>query len=113
MSAATTRTGLLFVTCLVLCTAVPQSFAGKPQKWDDVPRPVQETILKNGGQAGSSVDKESERKDGLAIYEAGVKDKDGNVRDLVITADGKLVEIKTDDAADLAAERAARAKKVL
>ena len=35
------------------------------------------------------------------------------VKDLVITADGKLIETKTDDAADAAAERADRAKKVL
>jgi hypothetical protein len=113
MSSANTPARLTFVAALLLCTAAPLSLAGKPQKWDDLPKPVQETILKNGGQAGSVVDKESEVKDGLAVYEAGVKDKDGNVRDLVITADGKLVEIKTDDAADLAAERAARAKKVL
>ena len=113
MSSANTRAGLRFVAALLLCTVAPISLAGKPQKWDDLPKPVQETILKNGGQAGGPADKESEVKDGLAVYEASVKDKDGNVRDLVITADGKLVEIKTDDAADLAAERAARAKKVL
>jgi hypothetical protein len=34
---------------------------------------------------------------GLAIYEAGVKDKNGNIADLVITEDGKLIETKHDD----------------
>ena len=53
------------------------------------------------------------RKDGLAVYEAGVKDKNGDIADLVITADGKLAETKHDDASDLAAERTARGKKLL
>lgn len=86
--------------------------AGTPMKWDDVPKPVRDTILANGGSAGS-VDKESETKNGLAVFEAPVKDKDGSVRDLVITADGKLVETKNDDAADAAAERVERGKKLL
>lgn len=113
MTSATAKMRLLVITASIVFAGALPCFAGKPQKWDDVPKAVQETILKNGGAAGGPVDKEPEVKDGLAVYEAGVKDKDGNVRDLVITADGKLVEIKTDDAADLAAERAARAKKVL
>lgn len=89
------------------------SQAGTPQKWDDLPRAVQLTVLANGGKAGQAVDRESEKKDGKAIYEAAVKDKNGNVNDLVVTEDGKLMETKTDDAADAIAERAARAKKLL
>jgi hypothetical protein len=105
-------TETLIVSALSLATALP-CFAGKAQKWDDLPKPVRDTILANGGKEGGPVDKESEVKDGKAVYEAGVKDKDGNVRDLVITEDGKLVETKTDDAGDLATEQAERGKKVL
>ena len=85
--------------------------AGQRMKWGDVPKPVQDTILLNGGKA-SSVDKESDSTDGKAVYEASVMGKDGIVRDLVITEDGKLVEVKTDDAADTAAERGANAQQI-
>jgi hypothetical protein len=87
--------------------------AGMPQKWDDLPRAVRDTVVANGGKPGMTVDRESGKIDGMAVYEAGIKGKDGNIIDLVITEDGKLVKIKTDDAADKAAERAARARKVL
>ena len=87
--------------------------AGTPQKWDDLPRAVRETVLANGGKAGMTVDKEPGMIGGKAVYEAGIKGKDGNITDLVITEDGKLVETKTDDAADKTAERAARAGTVL
>ena len=80
--------------------------AGTPQKWDDLPRAVRDTVLANGGKSGMTVDKEPGMIDGKAVYEAGIKGKDGNIIDLVITEDGKLVKIKTDDAADKAAERA-------
>src|SRR5438874_1416421 len=103
-------TAILIAT--ILATALP-SFAGKPQKWDELPKPVRDAVLANGGTATSPVDKESEVKDGKAVYEASVKDKDGNVKDLVITEDGKLIETKTDDAADAAQERVDRAKKLL
>jgi hypothetical protein len=98
---------------LIGFTFVSNGLAGTPQKWDDLPKPVRDTVLANGGKEGMSVDKESGDKDGHAIYEAGVTGADGAVTDLVITDDGKLVEKKTDDAADLAAEREARAKKLL
>lgn len=75
-------------------------FAGKPQKWEELPKAVQDTVLANGGTSGMSVDLEPKKIDGKAVYEAGIKGKDGNIRDLVITEDGKLVETKTDDAAD-------------
>ncbi len=88
-------------------------WAGTETKWADVPAAVRATVLANGGTAGQTVDKENGKKDGLAIFEAGVKDKDGNIADLVVTEDGKLVETKHDDAADAAQEFADRAKKVL
>ncbi len=103
--------GILVASALGCALALP-SFAGKAQKWEEVPKPVQDTILANGGSAGP-VDKEPGMKDGKAVYEASVKGKDGTVKDLVIAADGKLIETKTDDAADAAGERADRGKKVL
>jgi hypothetical protein len=88
------------------------AFAGKETPWDKVPKAVQDTVLANGGKAGP-VDRENGTKDGKAIYEAQVIDAHGVVKDLVITADGKLVETKTDDAADEAADRQERAKQLL
>jgi len=102
----TVMLGLVFVAAAIC-------FAGMPQKWSDLPKAVQDTILANGGTKETPVDKESELVDGKALYEAAVKDKDGNVLDLQITADGKLIEIKTDDAADAAKERVERGKKIL
>src|SRR5215469_10982314 len=98
------------VTVALLC-AMP-CLAGQPQKWDDLPDPVRTTVLANGGTAGQQVDKENGTKNGMAIYEAGTKDKNGDIADLVITADGKLVETKHDDEANLAPGRAERAKKL-
>jgi hypothetical protein len=106
------RTRALLVAVLGGAMALP-CFAGKAMKWDQVPKPVRETILANGGKEGNEVDKEPEVKDGKAVYEAPVTGKDGVVHDLVITEDGKLVETKSDDAADKADERAARGKKLL
>ena len=88
------------------------SRAGEAVKWEEVPKAVRETILAQGGKEGP-VDKEREAIGGQAVYEAQMKNKEGVVCDLVITADGKLVEVKTDDAADAAAERADRAKTLL
>ena len=82
------------------CIAIT-CFAGTPQKWADLPKAVQKTVLDNGGTSGTTVDKENNKINNLAVYEAGIKDKDGIVRDLVITEDGKLIETKSDDAADL------------
>ena len=86
-------------------------FAGKPQKWENVPEAVRKTILANGGTEKSPVDLEGKKIDGKAVYEAEVKDKDGSIADLVITSDGTLVTTKHDDAADKAAEEAAKGKK--
>lgn len=71
-------------------------FAGKPQKWEELPKAVQDTILANGGKSGMTVDLEPKMIDGKKVYEAELKDKDGKIIDLVITEDGKLAEIKTD-----------------
>jgi hypothetical protein len=79
-------------------------FAGKAMKWEDLPAAVRATILANRGTAEQSVDLEKGKKNGLAIYEASVKDKDGNIADLDITADGELIETKHDDASDAAEE---------
>ena len=85
-------------------------FAGHELKWEEVPEAVRASVLANGGTAGQTVDRENGKKNGQTVYEAGVKDKDGSVADLVITGDGKLVETKHDDAADRAAEQAHAAK---
>jgi hypothetical protein len=98
---------------LVAAWGLCQCFAGEPQKWDRLPEKVRATVMSNGGTSGQQVDKEGGTKNGMAIYEASVKDKNGDVADLVITADGKLAETKHDDATDLAQERADRAKKLL
>ena len=88
-------------------------FGGTPQKWENVPKAVQETVLAHGGKAGMEIDKEPGEKGGKPVYEAGVKDSKGVTSDLVITEDGKLVEIKTDDAADALEERQVRAAALL
>jgi len=99
------------LTVLTLGSAVSNiCCAGTAVKWEEVPEAVRTTILANGGTAGQSVDLEKGKKDGFALYEAGVRDKDGNCADLDVTADGKLIETKHDDAADAAEEKTAHAK---
>ena len=83
------------------------TFAGTPQKWDDLPKAVRDAVLAHGGTSGMVVDLEPKTIDGKKVYEAEIKSKGGKIIDLVITEDGKLVETKTDGAADAAAERAA------
>lgn len=95
------------------CATAITCFAGTPQKWSELPKAVQDTILANGGTKDTPVDKEGQEVDGKALYEAQVKDKDGSILDLQITADGKLIEVKTDDSTDSAKERIERAKKLL
>ena len=84
-------------------------FAGqKTQKWEDLPAAVQATILAHGGTVGQTADMETpgHNVDGMTVYEAPAKDKNGNVIDINVRQDGKLLQIKTDDAADRAAELA-------
>ena len=102
----------IFSAASIICLLTSPSFAGRPTPWDRIPKPVRDTVVANGGHAGP-VDLESGEKDGNAIYEAQVVDKNGVVKDLVIDADGKLIETKTDDATDEAADRQERAKLLL
>src|SRR5437868_6369440 len=105
MSAKHIKTATLSIIALSACAC----FAGQAKKWQDVPEAVRATILANGGAVGS-VDKEGFKVKGLMVYEAEGKDKNGKTVDLVVTEDGKLVEMKDDGAADKAKEDAARAK---
>lgn len=93
-------------------TLMNACFAGKTLKWEAVPEAVQKTILANSGKL-KKVDREKGKIGGLTVYEAEVKNKKGKIEDLVITEDGKLVEVKHDGEADLIQEQAARAKKLL
>lgn len=92
--------GATFATC----------FAAHAMKWDDLPEAVRTTILANGGVSGQPVDQEDKSSDGKDVYEAGVKGEDGQIADLVVAEDGKLLEVKHDDTADKAAEVAAAKK---
>lgn len=104
--------GISFAAVLFLGAATSVCRAGHEMPWSEVPEAVRATVLANGGTAGQTVDRENFKRDGKAVFEAGVKDKDGNVADLVVTEDGQLVKTKHDDAADSAAELAAAGKKV-
>lgn len=57
--------GALTAGVLTCATALP-SIAGMPQKWEEVPKAVRDTVLTNGGKEGP-VDLEIETKDGRAI----------------------------------------------
>ncbi len=100
------------VLCAVVVASSSAALAGMAVKWEQVPKPVQETILAHGGKAGN-VDREEEKKDGKVLYEATIKDKDGVEKDFDITEDGTLVKIKTDGADDAVTEAAERAKALL
>ena len=104
---STLRTVIFVLLCATPC------LAAQPQKWRDLPEAVRATVLANGGIAGQQVDEENGTKNGLLIYEAGVKDRNGGVADLVITANGRLLETKHDDPANLSPDRAERARKLL
>src|SRR5437762_13038037 len=93
----------------IACAVSTRLVAGEAQKWDDLPKAVQDSILANGGKVGNEADKESGQVDGKTLYEVPVKDKDGNILDLQITADGRLIEVKTDDAPEAVQQRIERA----
>jgi hypothetical protein len=97
----------------VILLAAGILFAGTPQKWSDLPEAVQKTILANGGSQETPVDKEGQQVEGQDLFEAQVRDKDGGTLDLQITANGKLIDVKTDDSTDSAKERMERSKQVL
>jgi hypothetical protein len=107
--------GAILAILAISCALAPRTLAGDTLKWDQVPKAVQATVLAHGGVAGQSVDKEGQTDNvgGKTVYEAPVKGKNGKTVDLVITEDGKLVEIKGDDSADASAEQADRAKSIL
>src|SRR6266850_2974012 len=86
------KTAMLGAVLALGVTMTSTCLAGRAMKWADVPKAVRTTILANGGVAGQSVDLENGKINGLAIYEASIKDKDGTIGDLVITEDGKLVD---------------------
>lgn len=102
--------GLLAFSLALGAAMVSTAFAGHAMKWSELPEAVRMTILAHGGVAGQAVDRENGKIKGKTVFEAGVKDKDGRLADLVITEDGKLVETKHDDAADAATEQAQAAK---
>ncbi len=103
-----------FVALLILgSAAVSVCRAGHAMKWEELPEPVRATILANGGTAGQPVDRENGKKEGKLIFEAGVKDKDGKIADLVVLEDGKLFETKHDDESNFTDELAYDAKKVM
>jgi len=81
------------------------ALAGKPLNWNNLPKPVQQAVIANGGKAGQSVDLENGKKNGKAIYEAPIKQHDGTVADVVILEDGTILETKHDDASDAIAEK--------
>src|SRR5258706_1832379 len=97
----------------LILTTTPNAFAGKAQKWKDLPEVVRATIRANGGKADGRVDKEGEKIDGKVVYEADGKDKNGNPVDLVITEDGKLAETKNDDAAERTQAQTTKSVKAL
>ncbi len=105
----TTRLTLIAALLALGTTQAERGFAGQPKKWEVVPEAVRATVLANGGKIGS-VDLESHKIAGKAVYEAVGKDKNGQEVDLVITEDGKLADMKYDGAADKARDDAARAK---
>jgi hypothetical protein len=99
-----------WVAALVLaCVFTANSRAGQPKPWNEVPEAVRVTILAHGGKEGA-VDLESGKRNGKAVYEAPGKDQSGNEVDLVVTEDGKLLDMKHDAAEDKAKEESARAK---
>lgn len=102
------KIGKFTLALLFSITLIEPCLAGQELPWESIPKPVQATVLENGGTSGQSVDLENKEIDGKKVYEAGVKDKEGKITDLVITEDGKLVDQKHDDESDKAQEKAAK-----
>jgi hypothetical protein len=112
-STTSIKINALSLTFSLFVASVSTTFAGKAQKWNDLPESVRATILANGGKADGRVDKESEKIDRKVVYEAEGKDKIGNDVDLVITEDGKLVEMKNDDPGERGSAKATKPVKAL
>ena len=60
----------VYAPLLAGCTLSLTCLAGEGQKWEQVPAPVRETILANGGTAEGRVDKERGKIGGKIVYEA-------------------------------------------
>ena len=62
-------------------------------EWEIVPPPVQATITENAGDGKiRAIEKETRR--GAVTYEAEVKQKDGMIRAIEVSATGKLISIE-------------------
>jgi hypothetical protein len=90
------------VTALAFAATLPAFADGKEEKvkLSDCPEAVQKTI-KDNANGGTIVEIEKETsKDGTVTYEAEVKKTDGTVIEIEVAADGKLIEIETEDDED-------------
>jgi hypothetical protein len=90
------------LTVMALAAALPAFADGKEEKikLGDCPEAVQKTINDNAN-GGKIVEIEKEtKKDGTVVYEAEVKKADGTEIEIVVAADGKLIEIEVEDDED-------------
>src|SRR5687768_9218196 len=90
------------LTVMVFTAALPTFADGKEEKvkLSDCPEAVQKTISDNAN-GGKIVEIEKEtKKDGTVTYEAEVKKADGTEIEIVVAADGKLIEIEVEDDED-------------
>ena len=90
------------VTVLAFSAALPAFADGKEEKvkLSDCPEAVQKTI-KDNANGGKIVEIEKETsKDGTITYEAEVKKTDGTVIEIEVAADGKLINVETEDDED-------------
>jgi len=94
----------LALPCLLILAMISSVMAGTPIPWKELPEAVRSTILSNGGKEGQPADLENKKRNDLSLYEAAIRSKNGATSDLLITADGKLIQTKHDDAEDKAAE---------
>lgn len=91
--------GLLALVVGVSFLGMSALAGGKEEKvkLKDCPTAVQKTI-KDNAKGGKIVEIEKETsKDGTVLYEAEVKTSDGKEREIVVRADGTLVEIEEED----------------
>ena len=90
------------LTVMAFTAALPALADGKEEKvkLGDCPEAVQKTINDNAN-GGKIVEIEKEtKKDGTVVYEAEVKKADGTEIEIVVAADGKLIEIEVEDDED-------------
>jgi hypothetical protein len=90
------------LTAVALAAGLSVFADGKEEKikLGDCPQAVQKTINDNAN-GGKIVEIEKEtNKEGIVTYEAEVKKADGTVIEIEVAADGKLIEIETEDDED-------------